>query len=88
MLSEKEICKIICSNPPACTCTDNCPICFSIKSVGKAVEAQHKADLEDFQKQKQEMWLDLWERFGDGGSYHFPGCNDALAELQDKWGIE
>lgn len=61
MLSEQQICKIVCSNPPACTCTDNCPIRFTIESVHKAVEAQHKADLEDFEKQKQEMWDQLCE---------------------------
>ena len=50
MLSEQEICRIICSNPPACTCTDNCPINFTIETVHKACEAQHKADLEEIPK--------------------------------------
>ena len=82
MLSEKEICKIICSNPPACTCTDNCPINFTIETVHKACEAQHKADLEEWKREKQEMWKELLTALQGREPI------EALKIIRHKWGIE
>ena len=86
MLSENQICGICNLDEGAfvdgcCpTATDNC----DRFQFGKLIALNmHKADLEDFQKQKQEMWNDLCKHLEDVEE----DITD-LEELKHKWGIE
>jgi hypothetical protein len=76
MLSKQEIIEIHLAHQ-FCTC----PLCIRDSKI--IAEAQHKADLEEWKREKQEMWNDLCKHLEDVEE----DITD-LEELKDKWGIE
>ena len=74
ILSEQEIIKI--SNG-----TPNKEIAMHV-----ACQSQHKADLDDFQKQKQEMWINLINLSGTNNGLTILGAD--IKDFKHKWGIE
>ena len=85
-LSDREICYQLCGLLDAeCYESDTCCDLMSARTL---CEAQHKADLEDFQKQKQEMWSQLIVELAFYLAMSDQEIEEELKDLKHKWGIE